>query len=109
MHIVARHTASAHVGSRPTVPLSVSIRHGELPQASTAIITDLVSFVLPPLVHSVGPLRRERGHVVPVGLDNEAGLQWVQSQAGTCVPLLVDTLEKGETREWNFIHYLTFP
>lgn len=53
------------------------------------LVTDLVSFVSPPLVHSIGLLGGEHGHVVPVGLGNKGLLQWVESQAGARVSLLV--------------------
>lgn len=50
----------------------------------------LVSLVSPPLVHPVGPLGGEHGHVVPVGLGNKGLLQGVERQAGARESLLVD-------------------
>lgn len=68
----------------------------------TARVTaHLVSLVAPPLVHPVGALRRERGHVVAVGLGHKAVVQRVESQAGAGVALLVAGERAGRMKKNN--------
>lgn len=75
------------------------------PQA--AFLTDLVSFIPPPLVHPIGLLRGEQCHVVPIGLCNKRLLHWVKSQAGARVPLLQVKRAEGNKREMNSAFIVT--
>lgn len=70
------------------------------------VITDLVSFVSPSLVHSIGPLGGEHRHVVPIGLGNKGLLQRVHSQTGACVSLLVAKWWEGKIQ--REIHNFSF-
>lgn len=70
---------------------------------SQLVITDLVSFIPPPLVHPVGPLGREHGHIVAVGLGDKKLLERVESQAGACVALLVVAQKKKSKKGNEFI------
>lgn len=67
-----------------------------IPTPEATVVTDLVSFVSPPLVHPIGLLWGEHCDVVPIGLGSEGLLQRMKSQAGTCVPLLVVKWVEGK-------------
>lgn len=51
-------------------------------------ISDLMSFIAPPLVDVVGPLGWEDGDVVPIGLCYKTLALWVQRKTGAGIPLL---------------------
>lgn len=65
------------------------------------VVSDLVSFVSPPLIHPVGPLRGKHCYVVPIGLRYKRLLQRVKSQAGARVPLLVAKFDEGQIQKGN--------